>query len=115
MLRSSVVTLVAGLTAALVQSAAAAEADAAKAWGGSWKIAKPESYHSIEITDVDARGFELSYDEGIGIRGQRFSGRAQWTGKDRARFQGDRCEITLVLGPAQKLTATFSDTCLMDE
>src|SRR4029450_4174974 len=84
-------------------------------WVGSWKCADPEVYATLDITDVGAGGLALTWDENVGINGTHAEGRAAWeTPGRKARFESERCALTLTRAPGDRLEAVLDeDSCFL--
>jgi uncharacterized protein YecT (DUF1311 family) len=104
--------LILAMALAVQAAGGPAPAPAAKPadWAGDWKSADPEAYPTLEITDVDATGFALAWDENVGFQGARATGRAAWSGRDGARFEQDGCALVLARRGA-RIDAEVGDGC----
>jgi uncharacterized protein len=74
------------------------------------RLARPgrEAHATLAIADVDATGFAVAWDEGVGDQGVREKGRATWIAGGRARFKSAGCTMTLARGTATPLSATVA-------
>lgn len=99
--------LAAVLALALTADAAPRDERAAR-WTGAWRAEDPKLHATLAITDVDARGFALAWDEGVGDQGVREKGPATWIAGGRARFKSAGCTLTLARGTGDTLTATVA-------
>ena len=96
------------LALALAQGTAGPADARAVQWAGSWRAEDPKLHATLSITDVDAKGFALGWDEGVGDQGVREKGTATWIAGGRARFAGAGCKLTLSRGTDERLTATVA-------
>jgi uncharacterized protein len=91
-----------------VAADAAPRDERAVQWAGAWRAQDPKLHATLAIADVDAKGFAVQWDEGVGDQGVRARGKAGWLAGGRARFAGTGCTMTLALGTGDTLTATVA-------
>ncbi|MET0553166.1 MAG: hypothetical protein ABW221_09020 [Vicinamibacteria bacterium] len=92
---------------ALAQGAAPGDARALQ-WTGAWRADGPKLHATLVIADVDAKGFAVSWDEGVGDQGVRERGTAAWIAGGRARFTSAGCKLTLAREADGRLTGTVA-------
>lgn len=106
--------MIAAASLAVALAVPAAPADDRGAWVGAWKSADPTVYATIVIRDADASGFTLEWDENVGINGGRAEGRAALRADGSARFEGERCAMTLRRAEGDRLRAELDeDSCFL--
>jgi uncharacterized protein len=86
--------------------------DPHEGWVGRWRADSAKLHATLAIAAVDAKGFAVEWDEGVGDQGVREKGTATWAAGGRARFKSAGCTLTLARGTGDTLTATvLAESC----